>query len=69
MGTMIPLGDASRRPMNIPVVTVVFVFALELMGLISDLWFQGLRLIGIDLDWGWNSRMSEGRTHATCVSG
>jgi membrane associated rhomboid family serine protease len=38
MGTLIPLGDASRRPVGIPVVTVViiltnaFVFALELMG-------------------------------------
>ena len=37
MGTLIPLGDASRRPVGIPVVTVViiltnaFVFALELM--------------------------------------
>src|SRR5271166_4825518 len=38
MGTMIPLGDASRRPAHIPVVTVFiilvngFVFVLELMG-------------------------------------
>jgi membrane associated rhomboid family serine protease len=38
MGTLIPLGDASRRAVGVPVVTVViiltnaFVFALELMG-------------------------------------
>jgi membrane associated rhomboid family serine protease len=38
MGGMIPLGDASRRPTHIPVVTVLiilvngFVFVLELMG-------------------------------------
>jgi len=38
MGTMIPLGDASRRPVDIPVVTILIiltnacVFALELMG-------------------------------------
>ena len=38
MGTMIPLGDASRRPVNIPVITILIiltnacVFALELVG-------------------------------------
>ena len=38
MGTMIPLGDASRRPLHRPVVTAciifvnVFVFTLELSG-------------------------------------
>jgi len=38
MGGMIPLGDASRRPTHVPVVTVLiilvngFVFVLELMG-------------------------------------
>ena len=37
MGGLIPLGDASRRPVNMPVVTVliilvnVLVFVLELM--------------------------------------
>jgi len=38
MGTMIPLGDASRRPVDIPVITILIiltnacVFALELVG-------------------------------------
>ena len=38
MGTMIPLGDASRRPLHRPVVTTciilvnAFVFTLELSG-------------------------------------
>ena len=38
MGAMIPLGDASRRPRSIPIITVLiilvngFVFVLELMG-------------------------------------
>lgn len=38
MGTMIPLGDASRRPARIPLITIfvilvnAFVFALELIG-------------------------------------
>jgi len=38
MGGMVPLGDASRRPANIPVMTILiivtnaFVFSLELMG-------------------------------------
>ena len=38
MGAMVPLGDASRRPLNIPVITILIiltnacVFALEFVG-------------------------------------
>jgi len=50
MGTMIPLGDASRRPLHRPVVTActilinAFVFTLELGALTARLFENPRRL-------------------------